>query len=73
MLREILRKPEARILFSIVIGIGLSVLMFHRPQKEIDMSAVSPNEIVGKVVRMDGKCYRFRIEDASCPEARLSL
>lgn len=69
MIREILRKRESRIFFSIVIGIGLAVLMFHRPQKQVEISAVSPSEINGNVVRVDGKCYRFRIEDASCPDA----
>lgn len=73
MIREILRKTESRIFFSLVIGIGLAVLMFHRPQKEIEISAISPSEITGKVVRVDGKCYRFRIEDASCQEPRVSL
>ena len=73
MIREVLRKTESRILFSIVIGIGLAVLMFRRPQKEVEISAVTPSEITGKVIRVDGKCYRFRIEDASCQEPRLSL
>lgn len=73
MIRDILRKHESRIFFSLVIGIGLAVLMFHRPQKEVEISALSPSEITGKVIRVDGKCYRFRIEDASCTQPRVSL
>jgi hypothetical protein len=73
MLREILARPEANILFSFVIGLGLAVLMFHRPQHEMDVSAIPVAELKKMITRVDGKCYRYRIEDASCPELRTSL
>jgi hypothetical protein len=73
MIRELLSKPESRMIFSFVLGLGLSVLIFHRPRHEIDVSALLPDEIRDRVFNIDGKCYKFRIEDASCPEARVSL
>jgi len=70
---EVLKKPEARWFFSFVLGVGLAVLMFHRPQHEMDVSAIPVQELKKIITRVDGKCYRYRIEDASCPELRTSL
>jgi len=72
-LAQVLKKPEANYFFSFVVGLGLAVLMFHRPQTEVEVSAIPPSEIREMVTRVDGKCYRFRVEDASCPAARVSL
>ena len=52
--------------FSFIIGLGLSVLLFHRNFKTIRTAAVPLKDAEDKVVKMDGKCYRFRVEDASC-------
>jgi hypothetical protein len=73
MIREILQKSESRLFFSFVVGLGIAVLMFHRPQQEVDVSALPVEELRNMVARIDGKCYRYRIEDASCPAARISL
>jgi hypothetical protein len=70
---RILQKSEANYFFSFVVGLGLAVLMFHRPQVELEVSAIPPSEIRSMVTRVDGKCYRFRVEDASCPAPRVSL
>ena len=70
---DILKKQEARWFFSFVLGVGLAVLMFHRPQFEVDVSAIPVRELKKIITRVDGKCYRYRIEDASCPELRTSL
>ena len=69
----VLKKPEANFFFSFVVGLGLAVLMFHRPQTEVEVSAIPPTKLKEMVSRVDGKCYRFRVEDASCPAARVSL
>ena len=68
-----IKKPEANFFFSFVVGLGLAVLMFHRPQSEIEVSAIPPAQIRDMVTNVDGKCYRYRIEDASCPAAGVSL
>ena len=59
--------------FSFVVGLGISILMFHRPQSEILESAHTTDDLRATVTRIDGKCYRYRIEDASCPAAGVSL
>ena len=73
MISEILRKPEANMFFSFVIGVGIAVLMFHRPQAEVSECAHTAEDLRTMVTRIDGKCYRYRIEDASCPAAGVSL
>jgi hypothetical protein len=70
---NMIKKPEANFFFSFVVGLGLAVLMFHRPQSEIEVSAIPPAQIRDMVTKVDGKCYRYRIEDASCPAAGVSL
>jgi hypothetical protein len=69
MIREILKKPEANVLFSFVIGLGLAVLLFHRTRQQFVVSAVDVDELANTVAKIDGKCYRFRITDASGPGA----
>ena len=52
--------------FSFLIGLGIAVLLFHRPFVVENVLAV-PLEDLGKAVaKHDGKCYRYRVEDASC-------
>jgi hypothetical protein len=67
MIREILKNPNANILFSFVIGLGVAVLMFHRVRKEFVIPAVDMEELTQAVTKIDGKCYRFRVTDASEP------
>ena len=52
--------------FSFVIGLGVSILIFHRDYAIMKIPALPLQEIVDKVVKTDGKCYRYRVEDASC-------
>jgi hypothetical protein len=52
--------------FSFVIGLGISVLLFHRDYSVLTTLAVPPSEFQNKVVKVDGKCYRYRVEDATC-------
>jgi hypothetical protein len=52
--------------FSFLIGLGLFALLFHRSYTSEKTPSLPLNEMVDKVVRVDGKCYRYRVEDASC-------
>jgi hypothetical protein len=63
---DLLRNPDSRYFLSFLIGMGIAILLFHRPQKTVHVPAMPPTEMTQHVVRMDGKCYRFRMEDASC-------
>jgi hypothetical protein len=67
MIREILQKPSTNAMFSFVIGLGVAVLLFHRVRKEYIVSALDLDTIESSITKIDGKCYRFRVTDASAP------
>ena len=52
--------------FSFIIGLGISVLLFHRNYATIRTLAMPLTDITQKIVKADGKCYKYRVEDASC-------
>ena len=52
--------------FSFVIGLGISVLLFHRDYAVMRTLAVPLQDVVEKVSKSDGKCYKYRVEDADC-------
>ena len=52
--------------FSFVIGLGISVLLFHRNYETIRRLALPLKDVTDRVVKVDGKCYRYRVEDARC-------
>ena len=52
--------------FSFVIGMGLAAILFHRNFTTIRTLGLSLKDATEKVVKVDGKCYRYRVEDANC-------
>ncbi len=52
--------------FSFIIGLGIAAVLFHRKYESVTTLAVPLKEATGRVVKADGKCYRYRVEDASC-------
>ncbi len=57
---------KGKFIFSFVIGFGLSVLLFHRTYMVKKEVALPLQEATSRIVKSDGKCYRYRVEDASC-------
>ena len=56
--------------FSFIVGLGISVLLFHRNYENIRTLAVPVKDATDKIVKSDGKCWRYRVEDASCESSR---
>jgi hypothetical protein len=52
--------------FSFLIGLGFSVLLFHRNYASFKSLALPVHEVVEKIVKVDGKCYKYRVEDSNC-------
>lgn len=52
--------------FSFVIGLGIAVILFHRKYESVLTLAVPLKDATERIVRADGKCFRYRVEDASC-------
>jgi len=57
---------RARPFFSFIIGLGLAALLFHRDFTTRHTLALPLDDIRTKTNRVDGKCYRYRVEDATC-------
>jgi hypothetical protein len=52
--------------FSFVIGLGISVLLFHRNYESQRVLGIPLDDVNTKTVKVDGKCYKYRVEDATC-------
>jgi hypothetical protein len=66
MIDKLLKRKETVGFFCFIIGFGFVVMLFHRPISSQVSLALSPAEFDDKEVRVDGKCYKYRVEDASC-------
>lgn len=53
-------------LLSFIIGLGVSIMLFHKPFETKKTLALPLDNIEGKTVKADGKCYRYTAEDAQC-------
>jgi hypothetical protein len=58
--------------FSFVIGLGIAAVLFHRNYDTINTVALPVKDVVDRVVRVDGKCYRYRVEDSNCENSSVS-
>jgi hypothetical protein len=52
--------------FSFIIGLGIAAILFHRNYSTVLTLGIPLKDTTDKVVKVDGKCYRYRAEDASC-------
>jgi hypothetical protein len=66
MLKIVEAIERASPFFSFIIGLGLAVILFHRQYDTIRTLGISLRDATEKVVKVDGKCYRYRVEDANC-------
>ena len=63
---KVLKRRESAMFFSFIIGLGITILLFHRPiGKQLQLS-VPVSEIEGQTVKVDGKCFRYHAEDVQC-------
>jgi hypothetical protein len=66
MIERILNNPKGEFFFSFLIGIGLAIMMFHKPIKSQKVLALEPIEFENKIVKANSKCFKYRVEDSSC-------
>jgi hypothetical protein len=53
-------------LLSFIVGLGVAILLFHRPFQSKHVLALPLHEIEGKIVKVNNKCYKYHAEDAEC-------
>lgn len=66
MIERILHNPKGEFFFSFLIGIGVVIMLFHRPVKSQKFLAMEASEIESKVIHSNGKCFMYRVEDSQC-------
>lgn len=66
---KVLNRPESGMFFSFIVGLGLIVLILHRPiQTQLELS-MAVSEVEGRVIKTDGKCFRYHAEDVPCEKS----
>jgi hypothetical protein len=63
---RIFDNPELSKFLSFLIGLGMMIIFFERPNHTKSKLAVNLADIEGKVVSYGGKCYRYHAEDIPC-------
>lgn len=63
---QIFRNEKAAPLLSFIIGLGVIVMLFHRPFVTKPMLSMPVSDIDGKVVKQGTKCFQYHAEDSQC-------
>ena len=53
-------------LLSFIVGLGIAILLFHKPFQTRKTLSLPVKDIEGKTIAFDKKCYRYHAEDAQC-------
>ena len=70
MITEILNNPRSEFFFSFLIGVGMVIMLFHRPLTIERTLALDPSKLEDQPVKANGKCYKYRAEDTTCKNKR---
>ncbi len=65
-LKRILHDGKSSAFFSFLIGLGVVVLLFHKPYGGQKQLSVPVSDIEGKIIQNGGKCYTYTAEDSLC-------
>jgi hypothetical protein len=65
-IQKILHNERSLSFFSFLIGMGLVIMMFHKPFLSKITLALPLKDVEGKVINYNGKCYSYRAEDRAC-------
>jgi hypothetical protein len=60
------KNPRSIPFFSFLLGIGTVIMLFHRPFEKRNTLAMPVGEVENKIVKIDGKCFKYVAEDVQC-------
>lgn len=63
---KILNDKRSGGFISFLIGMGVVILMFHKPFVSKQFLSIPVSAIEGKVVKHGDKCYLYKSEDVKC-------
>ena len=67
---KILKDRKSIAFFSFIIGMGIMILLFHKPFGYNQFLSLPVSDVEGKVVKVGEKCYSYKAEDAKCHESK---
>jgi hypothetical protein len=53
-------------LLSFIVGLGVAILLFHKPFQNRATLALPVDKVEGTTVEINKKCYQYHAEDAQC-------
>jgi hypothetical protein len=53
-------------LLSFIVGLGIAILLFHKPFQSRARLSIPLHEVEGKTIEVNKKCYQYHAEDAQC-------
>ena len=53
-------------LLSFIVGLGVAILLFHKPFESRATLSLPVHEIEGRVIKQGSQCYQYHAEDAQC-------
>jgi len=63
---SVFRNERSAPLLSFIIGVGVAIMLFHRPIVKRLMLSMPLGDVEGSVVRAGDKCFKYHAEDSAC-------
>ncbi len=63
---QVLKDEKNIPFFSFLIGMGVVVMLFHKPYVTKTTLAMPLGEVQRQIVKVDNKCYKYIAEDVRC-------
>jgi hypothetical protein len=76
MLSNILKDPKFRMLFSLLIGVGIVIILLRpvcKGKECVIEKAPSIKDVKGKIFNVMDKCYTFEYESVQCPSNTVDI
>ena len=64
---KLIKNERSVPIFSFLIGMGIIVLLFHKPYANYQSLTIPVSKIEGKTVKVGEKCYSYTAKDSLCP------
>jgi hypothetical protein len=63
---KLIRNERSVPIFSFLIGMGIMVLLFHKPYANYQSLTIPVSKIESAPIKVGEKCYAYKSEDVKC-------
>jgi hypothetical protein len=64
---KLIQNERSMPILSFLIGMGVIVLLFHKPYAKYQSLSLPVSKVEGKTIKVGGKCYSYTAKDSLCP------